>query len=115
MRRPPRPKAVAVVGKRRVEDGLKHLQHRLLDKSVENGGHTQLSYPTIWLRYLDTSDRRRRVRASQQLVPMLWPVRPQVIRELLDGHSVDTRTALVRLDATQCFLQVLSLTHCLHQ
>ena len=39
MRRPPRPKAVAVVGKRRVEDGLKHLQHRLLDKSVENGGH----------------------------------------------------------------------------
>jgi len=46
---------------------------------------------------------------------MLWPVRPQVIRELLDGHSVDTRTALVRLDAMQCFLQVLSLTHCLHQ
>jgi hypothetical protein len=39
MRRPPRPKAVAVVGKRRVEDGLKHLQHRLLDQSVENGGH----------------------------------------------------------------------------
>jgi hypothetical protein len=46
---------------------------------------------------------------------MLWPVRSQVIRELLDGHSVDTRTALVRLDATQRFLQVLSLTHCLHQ
>ena len=38
---------------------------------------------------------------SQQLVPMLWPVRPQVIRELLDGHSVDARTPFVRLDATK--------------
>jgi hypothetical protein len=39
----------------------------------------------------------------------------QVIRELLDGHPVDARTALVRLHTTQCFLQVLSLTHRLHQ
>jgi hypothetical protein len=39
MRRPSRPKPVAVVGEGRVEDGLQHLQHRLLDKSVENGGH----------------------------------------------------------------------------
>jgi hypothetical protein len=39
MCRPPWPKAVAVVGKRRVEEGLKHLQYRLLDKSVEGGGH----------------------------------------------------------------------------
>src|SRR4029450_9776146 len=45
---------------------------------------------------------------------MLWPVRSQVGRELLDGHSVDARTSLVRLDTTQRFLQVLSLTHCLH-
>src|SRR3989442_1562901 len=30
---------VAVVGECRVEDGLQHLQHRLLDKSVESGGH----------------------------------------------------------------------------
>ncbi len=46
---------------------------------------------------------------------MLRPVLSQVIRQLFDGHPVDARTALVRLDATQRFLQVLSLTHCLHQ
>lgn len=39
MCRPPRPKAVAVVRKRRVENGLKDLQHRLLDESVESAGH----------------------------------------------------------------------------
>jgi hypothetical protein len=54
MCRPPGPKAVAVVGKRWVEDGLKHLQHRLLDKSVEGGGHAQFPHPTIGLWYLDT-------------------------------------------------------------
>src|SRR5262245_42751196 len=46
---------------------------------------------------------------------MLWPVRPQVIRELLDGHPVDARTTFVRLDAPQRFLQIFPLTHCLHQ
>jgi hypothetical protein len=114
MCRPPRPKPVAVVGECRVEDGLQHLQHRLLDKSVERGGHAEFAHATIWLGYLDASDRRRCIQTSQQLVPMLWPVRPQVVRELLDGHPVDARASLVCLDTTQRFLQVFSLTHCLH-
>src|SRR5262249_13393880 len=42
MCRPPWPKAVAVVRKRWVEDGLKDLQHCLLDKSVERGGDGDL-------------------------------------------------------------------------
>src|SRR5207249_4387797 len=100
MRRPPRPKPVAVVGERRVEDGLQDLQHRLLDKSVESGGHAEFAHAPIRLGYLDTSDRRRCIQAAQQLVPMLWPVRPQVVRELLDGHSVDARASFVRLDST---------------
>jgi hypothetical protein len=46
---------------------------------------------------------------------MLRPVHSQVIREFFDGHPVDARASLVRLDATQRLLQVLSLTNCLHQ
>lgn len=115
MCRPSRPKPIAVVGERRVEGGLQHLQHRLLDEAVESGGHAQFAHATIRLGNLDTPDRRRRIGAVQQLVPMLWPVRPQVVRELLDGHPVDARAPLVRLDATQRLLQVVSLTHCLHQ
>jgi hypothetical protein len=80
MRRPPRSKPAAVVGERQVEDGLQYLQHCLLDKSVESSGHAEFAHATIWLGYLDTSDRPRWIQASQQLVPMLWPVRPQVVR-----------------------------------
>ena len=43
------------------------------------------------------------------------PMHPQVVRKVVDGHPVDTRTALVRLDTSQRLLQVLSLTCCLHQ
>ena len=39
MRRPPRTKAVAVVGERWVELRLEDLQHRLLDEPVESGGN----------------------------------------------------------------------------
>ena len=42
------------------------------------------------------------------------PMHSQVVRKCVDGHPVDTRTALVRLDASQRLLQVLSLTYCLH-
>jgi hypothetical protein len=57
MRRPSRSKPVAVVGEDRVEDRLQDLQHRLLDKAVESGGHAQFAHATIGLRNLDTSDR----------------------------------------------------------
>ncbi len=46
---------------------------------------------------------------------MLRPVRPQVVRKLVDGHPVRARTALVRLDSSQRSFQVLSLTNRLHQ
>ena len=57
MCRPTRPKPVAVVGECRVEDGLQDLQHRLLDKAVESGGHAEFAHPTIRLGNLDASDR----------------------------------------------------------
>src|SRR5713101_5145135 len=99
MCRPSRTKAVAVGGEGRVESRLEHLQYRLLDEPVEHRGNAKFPHPAVWLRYLNASHRRRRIRAAQQLVPMCRPVRSQVIRQLVDGPAVDARTALVRLDA----------------
>ena len=46
---------------------------------------------------------------------MRRPVRLQIVRQLVDGHAIDARATLVRLDAAKRFLQILSLTHHLHQ
>ena len=39
----------------------------------------------------------------------------QVVREAADGHPIDARATFVGLHSPQCFLQILSLTHLLHQ
>src|SRR5262249_51706332 len=41
VRAAPRPKAIAVLGKRRIESRLEHLQDALLDESVENRRNPQ--------------------------------------------------------------------------
>ena len=59
----------------------------LLNQTVQGGRDAKLAHPAIRFRNLDTSDRQRPIRPSQQLVPMLWPVRPQVIRDVGSGNS----------------------------
>jgi hypothetical protein len=39
----------------------------------------------------------------------------QVVRDAADGHPIDAGTPFVGLHSPQCFLQILSLTHLLHQ
>src|SRR5205807_3388288 len=55
------------------------------------------------------------VGSIQQLFSDHWPVLFQVVGELIDGDSVDSRATFITLDLSQCFLQVLSLTYFLHQ
>ena len=57
----------------------------------------------------------RCIRALQQLVTDGWPVLAQVVCQAVDRHPVDARTPLVRPHPPQCRLQVVSLTHLLHQ
>jgi hypothetical protein len=40
-----------------------------------------------------------------------WPVLFQIIIELVDSNPVNSRTTLIRLHPSQCFLQVLSITN----
>jgi hypothetical protein len=56
-----RSEAVAVLGKRWVPPYLENLQQRLLDQSVDDSRHAELSDPAVPLGYLDPFDRLRLV------------------------------------------------------
>ena len=110
------PKPIAVIGKRRVPPLLQNLKYRLLDESIQHGRHPELSHPApVRLVDLDSPDRSRLVGPTQQLLPNGWPMSPQVVRQLLDGHPVHSRTSFIGLDSFQCLLTVRLLAHLLHQ
>ena len=107
--------AVAVRRERPVPAPLEHLQHRLLEEAVQDGGHPELPSASPWLGNLDPLHRLRLVGTLEQLRPEGWPVFREVARQLLDGHPVHARTALVGLHSFQRHFQVLSLANFLHQ
>jgi len=57
MGRAPWAESVAMLGKRRVPPLLQYLQHGLLDQSVDDARHAELSDPTARLGYFDPLDR----------------------------------------------------------
>src|SRR5215813_8676503 len=70
-----RSKTVAVIGKRSVPPPLQNLHHRLLEKSIERSGDTELSHPSS-VRLLDfhAPYRLRFIGPVQQLFPDGEPV-----------------------------------------
>src|SRR4029077_6549163 len=90
-----RSEAVAVLGKRRVPPLLENLQQGLLDQSVDDARHAELSDPAVRLGYFDPFDRLRLVGSREQLRPDAWPVLTQVVLSVVDGHPIHTRTALI--------------------
>src|SRR6059058_6228427 len=110
-----RSEAVTVGRERRVPLLLQHLQHRLLNESVDRRGNAELSLASVWLVDFYSSDRLRLIRTLQQLLSYLVPLPDQVSRQLIDSHSVDPCAALVRLDPSQRTLEILRLTYSLHQ
>ncbi|MBS1116532.1 MAG: hypothetical protein H6Q87_916 [candidate division NC10 bacterium] len=106
--------AVAVRRERPVPAPLEHLQHRLLEEAVQDGGHPELPSASPWLGNLDPLHRLRLVGTLEQLRPEGWPVFREVARQLLDGHPVHSRTPLVGLDTSQCCRQVCTLDDLLH-
>jgi hypothetical protein len=111
----PRSKAVAVLGKRRVPPLLENLQHGLLNQSVDDARHAELSDPAVRLRDLDPFDRLRLIGSLQQLGPNVWPVLTQVILGGVNGHPIDARTALVASNALPSSFEILSITYLLHE
>src|SRR5438477_9285379 len=90
-----RPKAVTMLGKRRVPLLLENLQQGLLDQSVDDARHAELSDPAVRLGDFNPLDRLRLVESIEQLEPHAWPVLPPLVLSVVVGHPVDARTALL--------------------
>ena len=109
-----RSKAVTVLGKRRVPPLLENLQHSLLNQSVDDARHAELSDPAVRLGDFDPFDRLRLIGSLKQSSPNVWPVLTQVILGGVDGHSINARTALVASNALPRSFEIPSITHLLH-
>ena len=110
-----RSESVAVLGKRRVPPRLQDLKHRLLDQSVDDTRHAELSDPAIRLGDFDPLHRLRRVGSCQQLFPNGWPVLTQVGHAVVDSPPIDSGASLVFPDAFPRPFQVFSLANLLHE
>src|SRR5438093_6690659 len=115
MSRAVRPEAVALLRKRPVPSALQHLQHRLLHESIEHRRDSELPRSSVGLVDLDSSHRLRLIRAAHQLFADLRPVVLEIARQLFHPHPVHSRATPIRPHAPERFLQVLPLTHLLHQ
>jgi len=114
MGRASRSEAVTVLRKRRVPALLQNLQQGLLDQSVDDTRHAELSDPALRLGDFDPFDRLRLVGSIEQLRPNAWPVLTQVVPGVADGHSIDARTALVLANVFPRSYEILSIAHLLH-
>src|SRR6202166_3979269 len=88
MGRAPRTESVAVLRKRWVPLLLQHLQHGLLDQSIDDARHAEFSDPAVRLGYFDPLDRLRLVGSAEQLRPYAWPMLTQVALGVIDGHPI---------------------------
>src|SRR5438105_1782785 len=110
-----RPKAVTMLGKRRVPLLLENLQQGLLDQSVDDARYAELSDPAVRLGDFDPLDRLRLVDSIEQLGPNAWPVLTQVVLSVVDGHPIHARTALIPSNAFPRSYEIGSVAHLLHQ
>ena len=114
MGRAPRSEAVTMPGKRWVPLLLQNLQQGLLDQSVDDTRHAELSDPAIQLGDFDPFDRLRLIGSFEQLRPNAWPVLTQVVPGLADGHPIDAGTAFVLANAFPRSYEICSIAHLLH-
>src|SRR5437899_11224469 len=91
-----RSEAVTVLGKRWVPPLLENLQQGLLDQSVDDARHAELSEPAVRLGDFDPFDRLRLVSSREQLRPDAWPVLTQVVLSVVDGHPIPPGLPLFR-------------------
>src|SRR6266481_5017493 len=110
-----RSEAVTVLGERRVPPLLKNLQQGLLDQSVDDARHAELSDPAVRLGYFDPLDRLRLVGSIEQSRPNAWPMLTQVVLGVVDGHPIHARAALVPSNAFPRSFEIPSVAHLLHQ
>jgi len=97
-----------VLGKRRVPTRLKDLQQGLLDRSVDDARHAELSDPALRLGGFDPFDRLGLVGSFEPLRANARPALTQVVLGGVDGHAIDAGTALVPANLFPRSFKVLS-------
>jgi len=113
-RAPTRPKSVTVRRERRVDSRLHHLQHRLLNETIQDGRDPEL--PTTALRLGDryAPHRRRNITPIEQRLPNTRPVLSKPTRQLICRHPVDPGSTFVSPNSLQRGEQIGPLNHELH-
>src|SRR5271156_1313131 len=114
MRRASGTKPVARFREGMVPTALQNLHHCLLDQSIQHGWNAKLPHPSVRLRDFHPTYRLRLISPTQQLFPDGYPVLLQVVRKVINRHSIDARTASVSFHTLVCLPEIFSLTDLLH-
>jgi hypothetical protein len=78
---------------------LQNLQQGLLNQSIDDARHAELSDPAIRLGYFDPLNRLWLVGSIEQSRPYAWPVLTQVVLGVVNGHPIHARATLVSSNA----------------
>ena len=102
------PKPVAVIAEVRLENGLEHLQHGLLDQPVQHRRHPQRALPAPGFGDHHPAHRLRLVGARVKRRPHARPMLLQPWPQLTGRHAVDASGTGVALDASERQGEVLA-------
>src|SRR5215212_1707557 len=108
------PEPIARGREGRIPLRLQHLHHRLLEKAIEHRRDAERTRAARRFRDLNAPYRLRPVGALEKLVPDLGPVVFQVGGQILDGHAIDTRRALVAPHLRERLSQIVALDNPVH-
>jgi hypothetical protein len=87
----------------------------LLDQSVDDTRHAELSEPAIRLGYFHPFDRLRLIGSVEQAGPNVWPMLMQVSLGSFDGHPIDARAAFVAPNPFPRVDEIFPVAHLFHQ
>src|SRR3990167_4760934 len=107
VRTPAGAESETAVGERSIPARLQDLQDRLLNETVLHGRYPQEAHTAAQFGNLNPPDRFRLVRSLKERPPDSSPVAAQMIRQLFDGHPVDSGLAPILNHSSQCALQIL--------
>jgi site-specific DNA recombinase len=109
------PEAEARRREGRVQPRFEHVKDRLLHQPVHDRRDAQLPHPAAGLGDLHPAHRLRSIRPVEQRCDEFLLVRGEPGTQFGDGHPIDSRRPLVRLDPAVRLVQVLRSAHLLHQ
>ena len=98
-----------------VENRREDLQDGLLDQAIDHVWNSEISLTAIRFGNRLTPGRTRLVSPFQELPPDLRPLRPEGLRELVQGDAIGARGSAVRLDVPPSRFHVGSVDNPFHQ